>query len=92
MENNDNRRQAKKRRSEPLPKLVVFLITRAATGALVGVAIAATLVATNTRGLRDLIEASTDQIAPALLLGVGFASLFGSLWAAVAVMLQLWDD
>lgn len=82
-----------KDRSKPsLPKLVTFLLSRAAIGALVGVTVAATLVATNAGGLLDLMEATGDKIAPAALLAIGFASLGGSLWAGVCVMLMLWDE
>jgi hypothetical protein len=70
-----------------LPRLVVYLIKNTLTGAALGVAFAAVLLATDTGGIRHLIEASDDPITPSAMFVVGFAMLVGSLYAGVAAML-----
>lgn len=77
---------------KPWPALLVFLLTNAGTGALVGVALAAALVSTNAGGLRTLVMSTGEPLIPAVLLAVGFASLIGGLWAAAAVMLMPYPD
>ncbi len=68
------------------PRIVVVIAKNNAIGALVGLAFAAALVATNTGGLYDLISGASDKITPVLLLAGGFAGLLGSLFAGVAIM------
>jgi hypothetical protein len=77
---------------EQLPKLVRFMLSHALVGALIGLAMAATLVAANVSGLLDLLVASKEPIVPTVLLAAGFSTFISSVWVSAAVMLNWWDD
>ncbi|MDZ4843425.1 MAG: hypothetical protein SH859_14970 [Hyphomicrobium aestuarii] len=88
MTNGPNRRNE----GEQLPKLVRFMLSHALVGALIGLAMAATLVSANVSGLRDLLMASNEPIVPTVLLATGFSTFIISVWVSAAVMLNWWDD
>lgn len=70
-----------------VPALVRYILRNAAIGAALGVALALLLVATDAAGLRSLMAESADPTTPMLLLAVGFATLFGGLYAGYAIMM-----
>lgn len=70
-----------------VPNVVTFLLVNAAVGAVIGIALASALVYANVAGLRDLIGTSSDSLIPLMLILVGFATTFGGLYTATAVML-----
>jgi hypothetical protein len=70
-----------------LPSIVVFVLRSAAVGSLFGLAVAALFVAADIGGLRSLIASSVDPFSPLLLLGLGFATMIGSLYTGTAIML-----
>ena len=70
-----------------LPRLIWVLMRDTLIGALLGVAFAGVLLATNTGGLLQLIESAEDPVTPVAMFVVGFATLLGSLYAGAAAML-----
>jgi hypothetical protein len=73
---------------DPMHRTVVYVLTNAAIGASLGIALATVLIITNTGGLGHLIRDSADPVAPVLLVLVGFATLFGGTYTAAAIMLM----
>lgn len=74
----------------PWPPMLRFLAVNAATGSALGVVFSLGLIATNAAGLADLISATSNPVVPVLLMLVGFATLFGGLYTASAVMMLPW--
>lgn len=74
------------------PKLLHFLAVNTAVGAALGALFALLLLWTNTAGLADLIQGTSDRVTPVILFVVGFSTLIGGLYAGSAVMLLPWDD
>lgn len=64
-----------------------FVVIQWATGAALGCLFAGLLLTMDTGGLSSLVRESSDPVTPVALLVAGFASLIGSLYAGVAVML-----
>lgn len=75
------------RQLQQMPRLLAFLLGNAAIGAALGVAFALLLLAIDAANLRTLIAASSDPVAPVVLLLLGFATLIGSLYTGAAIML-----
>lgn len=71
---------------------IAYILTNVAVGAGIGVAIAATLMLTNAAGLGSLIHDSSDPLTPVLLVLMGFATLFGGLYTAAAIMMMPRED
>jgi hypothetical protein len=74
-----------------IPPVVRYILGSAVVGALIGILLAAALIATNAAGIGALIRDSSDPLSPLLLIALGFSTLFGSLYAGSAIML-LPDD
>lgn len=72
-----------------IPRLV---IRGWVTGAALGAAFAAVLIATNTGGLGDLIQQSSTGPVAVPLLMAGFATVVGGLYSAASVMLMASQD
>ncbi len=72
-----------------IPRLV---IRGWVTGAVLGAAFAAVLIATNTVGLRDLIQQSSTASVAVPLFMAGFATVVGGLYSAASVMLIASQD
>jgi len=79
-------RDEKRRPAERWPRIVILIAKNTAIGALVGLAFAAGLIAWNAGGLLDLLGGAGDPLTPVLLMAASFASLFGSVFAGIAVM------
>ena len=75
-----------------LPPLVSFLLVQCAQGAALGAVFAGVLIAIDAGGLRTLVAATSNPLAPVVLLVVGFASLIGGLYAGVSIMLLPKDE
>ncbi len=73
-------------RAERLPPIVRFILGNAAVGAVLGGALAAALVYTDTYGLQSLIRNSSDPVTPVVMIIVGFATLIGGLYTGAAIM------
>ena len=76
------------RRDSLLPRTVTFLLTNAAIGAALGLVLGALLMLTNAGGLGSLIHDTADPVTPVVLVLIGFATLFGGLYTAAAIMLM----
>lgn len=66
---------------------IVYILSNAAVGASIGILLAIVLMLTNTAGLGGLIHDTMDPLTPVLLVLVGFATLFGGLYTAAAIMM-----
>jgi hypothetical protein len=75
-----------------LPGIVRMILRSAAVGALLGVLVLAGFLATDVGGIRSMVQATSDPIAPLLLLGIGFASLIGSVYVGTEIMLLSTDE
>lgn len=71
---------------------IVYILSNVAIGAGIGVVIAALLMLTNAAGLGSLIHDSSDPVTPVLLVLMGFATLFGGLYTAAAIMMMPRED
>jgi hypothetical protein len=69
-----------------LPPLVTHILRSAAIGSALGVVFAGLLLASDVGGIRSLLSAAGEGFAAVALLAVGFATLFGSLYAGAAIM------
>lgn len=74
------------------PRAVRLVTRNWVMGAGLGVLVAGGMIATNTCNLRTLIYDTSDSLTPVLLLAGGFATLFGGLVAAAAVMRLPYDE
>ena len=70
-----------------LPGIVAFILRSGAVGAAGGAVLAAAFLAGDVAGLGTLVAGASDPVSPVLLLGLGFATLIGSLYAGAAIML-----
>lgn len=75
-----------------LPGIVMFILRSAAIGSVIGVGLAALFILADTGGLGSLIAGSSDPITSLLLLGLGFATMIGSLYTGAAIMLLPKDE
>ncbi|MEQ1614783.1 MAG: hypothetical protein ABL904_18710 [Hyphomicrobiaceae bacterium] len=73
---------------DPIYRLVFYVLTNAAIGALLGLLLAGVLMLTNAGGLGHLIHDTADPVTPVVLVLVGFATLFGGLYTAAAIMMM----
>lgn len=69
------------------PQQVRFFVLNYLIGAAVGAGMGATLLLTNTLGLRELVEQASDPWTPTVLLLIGPALTFAALQAAASIML-----
>ena len=70
-----------------LPVQVRFIIVNYLIGAAAGLVLGATLLLSNTLGLRDLVTDAADPWTPTLLLLAGPALTFAAVQAAASIML-----
>ena len=72
--------------SKSFGSLVTFILQQCAIGAALAIAAAGALVFTNAGGLWSLISGSADPLTSSAMLAVGFAALFGAIYAGSASM------
>jgi len=70
-----------------MPDLLKFLARNLVMGTLAGWVSLAALIGTNTRGLGDIVFASSNPVLPIALLAFGFFITFGSLAMGAAIMM-----
>lgn len=75
-----------------LPRIVRLILRSSAAGVGLGLLMVVGLVATDAAGLWTLIAGTSDPVAPLFLLGLGFSTLFGSLYAGAAIMRLPYDE
>lgn len=73
---------------DPMYRLIIYVLTNAAIGAILGLLLAGVLIFTNAGGLGHLIHETADPVTPVVLVLVGFATLFGGLYTGAAIMMM----